>query len=248
MFWEVYMDRFRRGEIAPPGSQWWRDNQYAYSMFLTTRHDVDVHMRRLEHDGTLSATYEADDEVKETGVDLHFNIHDQVDHVEYPSALDFLPPDTFREILEQVPTELTDVKVAFPSRIDYQDMEHPVKGSSCKLFLAKPPLCSVSDNDMTVVQKWAVGLGVDTNQQILYLCGKAGSGKTQVALKICELFAGRVQAAAVTGNAASVLGAPTVHGMFNWGTYDAWWRGSVVERRSLAGELSLSCARPAADG
>jgi len=29
---------------------------------------------------------------------------------------------------------------------------------------------------------------------------------------------------------------------------DSWWRGSVVERRSLAGELSLSCARPAADG
>ena len=28
----------------------------------------------------------------------------------------------------------------------------------------------------------------------------------------------------------------------------AFRRGSVVERRSLAGELSLSCARPAADG
>ena len=27
-----------------------------------------------------------------------------------------------------------------------------------------------------------------------------------------------------------------------------WWRGTVVECRSLAGELSLSCARPAADG
>ena len=27
-----------------------------------------------------------------------------------------------------------------------------------------------------------------------------------------------------------------------------WWRGTVVERRSLVGELSLSCARPAADG
>jgi len=26
-----------------------------------------------------------------------------------------------------------------------------------------------------------------------------------------------------------------------------WWRGSMVERRSLAGELPLSCARPAAD-
>jgi len=33
------------------------------------------------------------------------------------------------------------------------------------------------------------------------------------------------------------------------GTYMySWWRGTVVERRSLAGELSLSCARPAADG
>jgi len=28
----------------------------------------------------------------------------------------------------------------------------------------------------------------------------------------------------------------------------SWWRVTVVERRSLAGELSLSCARPAADG
>jgi len=27
-----------------------------------------------------------------------------------------------------------------------------------------------------------------------------------------------------------------------------WWLGTVVERRSLTGELSLSCARPAADG
>jgi len=27
-----------------------------------------------------------------------------------------------------------------------------------------------------------------------------------------------------------------------------WWRGTVVERRFLTGELSLSCARPAADG
>jgi len=30
--------------------------------------------------------------------------------------------------------------------------------------------------------------------------------------------------------------------------WQSWWRGTVVERRSLAGELSLSCARPAADG
>ena len=28
----------------------------------------------------------------------------------------------------------------------------------------------------------------------------------------------------------------------------SWWRGTVVKRRSVTGELSLSCARPAADG
>ena len=36
--------------------------------------------------------------------------------------------------------------------------------------------------------------------------------------------------------------------IINVGVISRWWRGSVVERRSLAGELSLSCARPAADG
>ena len=36
--------------------------------------------------------------------------------------------------------------------------------------------------------------------------------------------------------------------VFAWYSTRSWWRGTVVERRSLAGELSLSCARPAADG
>jgi len=34
----------------------------------------------------------------------------------------------------------------------------------------------------------------------------------------------------------------------NWLVGMCWWRGTMVERRSLTGELSLSCARPAADG
>lgn len=70
-------------------------------------------------------------------------------------------------------------------------------------------------DEMMDVQKWTVDLGVDMKQQILYLCGKAGCGKTQVALEVCEMFAGRVQAGVVTGEAASLLGAPTVHGVFN---------------------------------
>jgi len=32
-----------------------------------------------------------------------------------------------------------------------------------------------------------------------------------------------------------------------WHHQRSWWRGTVVERQSLAGELSLSCAQPAVD-
>ena len=227
MLWQVYMERWQRGEVAPAGSQWRRDNQYSYSMFLTTGHNVDMHMRRLEHDGTLSAKYQADDEVADTGIPLHVNIQDQVDHCEYPSVLNFLPPDVFREVIEQEPPQAPEVCVAFPMQVDFQKMEELVKLDKSRLFLAQPPVCSVSYESMTDVQRWAVDLGVDMQQQILYLCGKAGTGKTQVALKICEFFAGRVQAAAVTGKAASLLGAPTVHGMFSWGTYDRSQGGDV---------------------
>ena len=39
------------------------------------------------------------------------------------------------------------------------------------------------------------------------------------------------------------------HATFHYVTYViCWWRSTVVERLSLTGELSLSCARPAADG
>jgi len=36
--------------------------------------------------------------------------------------------------------------------------------------------------------------------------------------------------------------------LFTCDTDYYWWRSTVVERRSLTGELSLSYARPAADG
>jgi len=98
--------------------------------------------------------------------------------------------------------------VAFPMRVENQEMEEMVRFDRNKLFLAQPPPCIVDYDDMTDRQQWAVDLGTDMNHQIVYLCGKAGSGKTQVALKICEMFAGRVQAAAVTGKAAS-LACPT---------------------------------------
>ena len=56
----------------------------------------------------------SDDELRETGIDLRYEIRDEVDQFEYPSALNFLPPDTFKEVLEQTPPKLAEICVAFP--------------------------------------------------------------------------------------------------------------------------------------
>jgi len=59
-----------------------------------------------------------------------------------------------------------------------------------KRFMARPPPPTTTYDDLTPVQRWAVDLGSELGQKkngrILYLCGKAGSGKTEVALHICQ--------------------------------------------------------------
>ena len=130
---------------------------------------------------------------------------------------------------------MSELTVAFPMQVEYQQLEELVKIDKSKLFLAQPPQSGVLKDSMTAIQQWAIELGVDKKQQVLYITGKAGSGKTQVALKICEFFTGHVQAAAVTGKAASLLGAPTVHGMFHWGTYDRSQYGESNEQQEGLG-------------
>lgn len=231
MFYYAYMRRWNRGEVAPPGSQWRRDNQYSYSMYLATQHNADVRLERIDNRGMLKARYEPDDALRDVEVDLRHDIIDDVDDVEYPSSLNFLPPDSFREIVDQKPPATSDISVAYPLQTSWQKLEELATVDRCKLFMAEPPSSSVAYEDMTDIQRWAVDLGVDMSQKILYLSGKAGSGKTQVALLICERLHGRVQAAAGTGKAASLLGAPTIHAMFRWGTYD---RASGVDGPTLS--------------
>ena len=52
--------------------------------------------------------------MNDSGIDLHVDVHDELDRTEYPSILNFLPPDTFREIVEQQSPDVSDVVVAFP--------------------------------------------------------------------------------------------------------------------------------------
>ena len=58
-------------------------------------------------------------------------------------------------------------------------------------------------------------------------------GRGTVVTAVCLSLVNRIIVYLITGLCAVML---------------SWWRGTVVECRSLTGELSLSCAQPAADG
>lgn len=172
LFFEVYMRLWNAGLVAPVGSLWRRDNQYSYSMFLSADHNIDIHEKRVENEGVLKATFEPDEALEGTEVDIRYDISDALDDTDYPSVLNFLPADSFREIMEQEPPTLADLNVAFPLSKDWQAIERLVKINRSQLFMAQPPPSSVSYDDMTAVQKWAVDLGSDMHHQIVYLCGK----------------------------------------------------------------------------
>jgi len=234
MFFEAYMKMYAAGLVAPAGSQWQRDNQYSYSMYLASKHNTDIHAERVENNGVLRAQFEDDEELKDLNVDIQRSIFDEVDESDYPSAVNFISAETFQEVMEQKPPCTDEISVAFPLQPECQRLEEMVMVNKKKLFMAKPPAPKVALDDMTFLQRKAVELGVSASEPILYLCGKAGSGKTEVALHICEQLKGRVQAGAGTGKAASNFNGPTVHGMFTW-SYEHGY-GQTMSQKKL-GEL-----------
>jgi len=150
-------------------------------------------------------------ELTDVNVDIRPDTHDEIDDSDYPTLENFMPPDTFRDIMEQKVVELSEISVAFPLQHNWQTLEELAVHDKYKRFMAQPPPSPVAYEDMTPVQQWAVDLGIDDKVEVIYLCGKAGSGKTTVALKICKLLNGHVQARACTGKAASNFNAPTNH-------------------------------------
>lgn len=71
--------------------------------------------------------------------------------------------------------------------------------------------------NLTVMQRHAYDLTAEGTESVLFVYGKAGSGKTAVALHLCERYFGKMQAAAGTGRASSNFNGPTIHGTFLWG-------------------------------
>ena len=215
-FFTVYKKFFNDGKVAIPGSAWRDDNRFSETMFHANNHNRDIHLDRVDNRGMLKAQYEDVDELQDVDVDIRPTMNDVTDDSEYPTLQNFMPPDVYRNIVQQKPMDLSEICVAFPLQYQWQHLEEVVTHDTIKRFIANPPPCPINYEDMTPIQKFAVNMGIDKNQQILFLCGKAGSGKTAVALKICEYYYGRVQATAYTGKAASIFNGPTIHSMFGW--------------------------------
>ena len=86
------MELWEAGRVAPPGSQWQRDNQHSYTMYLTTVHNRDIHLDRVENKGIIKAQYEpAEELLSETdcSVELWPAIEAEGDEDEYPSVVNF---------------------------------------------------------------------------------------------------------------------------------------------------------------
>jgi len=97
-FQRVYKDLWLAGEVAP---EWHRENQYAYTMYLTTLHNSDIRQDRSGNEGVFTVRHEAADELTDTTVDLRLPINDEVNEADVPSVLNFLPSDVFHDIIQK---------------------------------------------------------------------------------------------------------------------------------------------------
>ena len=119
-------------------------------------------------------------------IELQPPICDDEEDPDVPSVLNFLPADTFREILQQEPPTLSNISVAFPLQSDFQTREEMVRTSKALLFMADPPSPAIERQDLSEWHQKAIELVTFEKQQLLYIYGKAGTGKTEVALHICK--------------------------------------------------------------
>jgi RecA/RadA recombinase len=230
LFFGVYYKMFQTNnqKFAPPGSAWHRDQVYSNSMYQALNHNRDVYEDRKSNNGVYIRECLADEEL--AGTDIT-RIQPDIDGMndadaEYPGVNDFLPSDMMQDILKQSAPTLSEITVCHPSQNYWQDMKSITTTKSRvheeqKWFMAKPPKPQTTMSQLTPLQRKAVELATSVNsrrrkQDILYIIGKAGCGKTEVALHICQHFKDKVQAGAGTAKASLLFNGPNLHAMFGW--------------------------------
>ena len=186
-------------------------------MFLANDQNSDLCLDQIANKGVLNPTYDEADELQGTDVSVQPSVITENDDADYPSVLNFcIPNDGLREILHQPIPTVTEIQVTFPLHHAWQTLEDMVRKDKVKMFLARPPPPPIDESQMTDMQRFAYDCMLDDKIKVMYVSGKAGCGKSTVALLACEKLKGRVQCAAGTGRAASIFNAPTVHSALQW--------------------------------
>ena len=213
-YYEEYEKRWKKGQIAKPGTAWHKDNQQAYTLYLVHDHNSDLRLSRRENNGKFNALMEPAENAVGADIDVRpLCPNDDDNDANYPSVENFLPYDIYKGIMEQTPLEIDKISVAYPSQPQYRCIENSIRTFKSKRFFADPPNPTTQLHDLNELQQKFVEIAISGIHQVLYLTGVAGSGKTEVILHIMKQLKGRVQACASTGIAARNLNAPTLHGM-----------------------------------
>ena len=126
--------------------------------------------------------FENADELDGVDVDIRNDTYDEVDLCDFPCSLKYLPAGTFRDVIEQTPPTDAKICVVFPMKPYAQELQEMVTINTSKLFRAFPPASTVRREDLTIMQRKAIALTLYPKQRILYICGKAGCGKTEVSV------------------------------------------------------------------
>ena len=104
--------------------QWFRDNQYSYSMFLANDQNSDLRLNRIANKGVWNPTYDKADELQGTDVSVQPSVITENDDADYPSVLNFcIPNDGLREIFHQPVPAVTEIQVTFPLHHAWQTLE-----------------------------------------------------------------------------------------------------------------------------
>ena len=214
-YFKVYSKVWAEHQADGNGSLWKNDNISSYTMFLVHGHNSDVKIQRAANEGRFNAQFEPAEDLAGTEIDVRPSNREEGDDFDYPSALNFLPADNYREILDQTSPAVDDIAIAYPTQHSWQSVEELVKCGSGKRFMCDPPVCVIPYDSFTEVQKWACDLVLSGREQVVYLHGRAGSGKSTVALYVLDRMRGISQAGACTAKASTAFNGPTVHGMFS---------------------------------
>lgn len=126
VFFKVYVAKWREAlgpdahehvdaQTKVRNQQWFEDNQYSFTMFLANQQNSHLRLDRMGNKGVSSATFDDDDELRGTELNVRPTLCDDDEDAEYPNVLNFCLSDNgTSEILRQPAPQLCEISVAFP--------------------------------------------------------------------------------------------------------------------------------------